>query len=170
MRAKFEAHSQGLLIEEGVLCGVGERYKDLVHSLMAMQTLRVDQIRAMTFIPQQGTPMAARFSVGAYREILLIAMMRLMFPEALIPASLDVDGIHGLKQRLDAGANVVTSIVPPGSGLAGVARPSLDIEEGKRTVSKVDKVLNACRLQAATLKEYEDWIDKRKQFNENNYP
>jgi len=45
---------------------------------------------------------------------------------------LDVDGLAGLKQRLEAGANVVTTIVPPGRGLAGVVRHSLDIEDGKR--------------------------------------
>lgn len=48
--------------------------------------------------------------------------MRLLFPDKLIPASLDVDGISGLELRLMAGANVVTSIIPPNEGLAGVAQ------------------------------------------------
>jgi methylornithine synthase len=46
-----------------------------------------------------------------------------------------------LKKRLHAGANVVTSIVPPGGGLAGVARPAMDIEEGRRAAMEEDEAL-----------------------------
>jgi methylornithine synthase len=161
MAAKINAHSNGLLIEEGLLCGVGETLDDMVHSLTAMKDLQADQIRAMTFIPQPGTPMAANAPVGAHRETILTAVMRLVFPDIMIPASLDVDGIDGLKRRLNAGANVVTSIVPPGAGLAGVARPSLGIEDSKRTVSAVTKVLAACGLETATQEEYNHWIAGR---------
>ena len=63
MTAKINAHSNGLLIEEGLLCGVDETLDDIAHSLMAMKKLRADQIRSMTFIPQPGTPMADRKSV-----------------------------------------------------------------------------------------------------------
>ena len=63
----------------------------------------------------------------------MIAVMRLAMPDRLIPASLDVEGIAGLEARLEAGANVVTSIVPPQSGLAGVSQAELDIDAGLRT-------------------------------------
>jgi methylornithine synthase len=161
LKSKVEARRQGLLIEEGLLCGAGETCSDLMHSLSAMQELQADQVRAMTFIPQPGTPMAGRFRSEAQRETLLIAVMRLVFPDRLIPASLDVDGIEGLRRRLDAGANVVTSIVPPGSGLAGVASPSMGIEDGSRTVGTVSKALAACGLKAATHEVYERWINRR---------
>ncbi len=162
MASKNNAHSNGLLIEEGLLCGVGETLDDIAHSLTVMKDLQADQIRAMTFIPQPGTPMAAISPVGAHRETILTAVMRLVFPHLLIPASLDVDGIDGLKRRLDAGANIVTSIVPPGAGLAGVARQSLDIEDGRRTVSEVTRVLATCGLEAGTQAEYGHWIAKRR--------
>ena len=55
------------------------------------------------------------------RELLIIAMLRLAFPDRLIPASLDIEGLEGLQLRLDAGANVVTSLIVPGAGLTGVA-------------------------------------------------
>jgi methylornithine synthase len=86
----------------------------------------------------------------------------LILPDMLIPASLDVDGLDGLKARLYAGANVVTSIVPPKKGLAGVANHSLDIEDSKRTMEHVLPVLKECSLQAATQKEYQTWIQNRK--------
>lgn len=162
MTAKINAHSNGLLIEEGLLCGVDETLDDIAHSLMAMKELHADQIRSMTFIPQPGTPMAGISPTGPHRETILTAVMRILFPGILIPASLDVDGIDGLKRRLDAGANVVTSIVPPGSGLAGVARHSLGIEDGSRTVSAVSSVLAACGLEMASQEEYGQWITRRK--------
>jgi methylornithine synthase len=63
---------------------------------------------------------------------------------------------------MQAGANVITSIVPPGSGLAGVARPSLDIEDGRRTVAGVRKVLEDCGLRPSDRGEYLAWIQQRR--------
>ena len=75
--------------------------------------------------------------------------MRLAMPDRLIPASLDVDGIAGLERRLQAGANVVTSIVPPTVGLAGVSQAELDIDEGYRTVHGVLPHLERLGLRPA---------------------
>ena len=158
---KQTAHRLNLLIEEGLLCGVGETSQDIAQSIKAMQALDADQIRVMNFVPQPGTPMESRTPANSQREMLISAVMRLVFPNRLIPASLDVDGIDGLKMRLDAGANVVTSIVQPGEGLAGVAQHALDIEDGKRTQASVLKVLKACKLRTATHEEYLTWIKSR---------
>ena len=163
LETKLKAHRLNLLIEEGLLCGVGETPRDIAQSIEAMQVLDADQIRVMNFVPQPGTPMERRIPADPQREMLISAVMRLVFPNRLIPASLDVDGIEGLKQRLEAGANVVTSIVQPGEGLAGVARHSLDIEEGKRTHASVLKVLKTCGLETATNDEYLTWIKSRQQ-------
>lgn len=163
LETKLKAHRLNLLIEEGLLCGVGETAHDIAQSIEAMQALDADQIRVMNFVPQPGTPMESRIPAEPQREMLISAVMRLVFPDRLIPASLDVDGIDGLKQRLEAGANVVTSIVQPGQGLAGVAQHSLDIEEGKRTHASVLKVLKTCGLRTATNDEYLTWIKSRQQ-------
>lgn len=163
LETKLKAHRLSLLIEEGLLCGVGETSRDIAQSIEAMQALDADQIRVMNFVPQPGTPMGSRMPAEPQREMVISAVMRLVFPDRLIPASLDVDGIDGLKQRLEAGANVVTSIVPPGAGLAGVAQHSLDIEEGKRTHAAVLKVLDANGLRPATNDGYLGWIKSRRQ-------
>ena len=163
MDTKRRAHELGLLIEEGLLCGVGETVDDIAHSIEFMQKLNADQIRVMNFVPQPGTPMAERQPSDPRKETLICAVMRLVFPDRLIPASLDVDGLAGLKKRLDAGANVVTSIVPPGEGLAGVAQHALDIEDGRRTNASVLKVLEKNGLRPATHAEYQDWIKIRQQ-------
>ena len=163
MDTKRCAHELGLLIEEGLLCGVGETVDDTARSIEFMQKLDADQVRVMNFVPQPGTPMAERKPPDPLRESLICAVMRLVFPNRLIPASLDVDGLAGLKRRLDSGANVVTSIVPPGEGLAGVAQHSLDIEDGRRTNASVLKVLGNNGLRPATNSEYQNWVKSRQQ-------
>ena len=163
MQGKVDAHHLGLLVEEGLLCGVGETAAQIAQSLETMKQLEADQVRVMNFVPQPGTPMAKQRPPDQLRETLITAVMRLAFPDRLIPASLDVEGIAGLKSRLNSGANVVTSIVPPGEGLVGVAQHSLNIEEGGRTTASVENVLKRLGLEPATREEYRNWIYRRQQ-------
>lgn len=161
LQVKMKAHLQGMLIEEGLLAGVGESRDDIAVSIDMMRRLNADQVRIMNFVPQKGTPMAACVPSDSFRELVVAAVMRLSLPDRLIPASLDVDGLSGLKRRLDAGANVITSLVPPGQGLAGVAQSSLDIEEGNRTAKSVIRVLEENELFPASLEEYRVWVQNR---------
>ncbi len=161
-RSKVAAKARGMLVEEGLLCGVGETSRDLVNSFDAMARLGADQVRAMTFVPQAGTPMADQPPASSLRECIAIALMRIAFPGLLIPASLDVNGLAGLRRRLEAGANVVTSLVPSGRGLAGVAQSALDIEDGRRSVEGIAPTLRTCGLQPATTDQYRHWVAARK--------
>lgn len=161
MEKKRLAHSMGLLVEEGVLCGIGETNADLVESIIQMRVIDVDQARAMTFIPHQDTPLKDHPTDSDMRELQTLAVMRLAFPDRLIPASLDVRGLEGLRDRLHAGANVVTSIVPPGRGLNGVANKSLDIESSRRTCASVERILAKEGLQTANQDTYDQWVAAR---------
>lgn len=161
IKKKHFARSIGLLVEEGLLTGIGDEAKDVAYSLEAMKKMDVDQARVMSFVPQKGTPMAGWNTPSRLRELKIIAVMRLLFPDRLIPASLDVDGIVGLKQRLDAGANVVTSIIPPREGLAGVSNCTPDIEDGNRNAGRVREILEECGLRAAKVSEYARWVTER---------
>jgi methylornithine synthase len=163
-QAKLDAQQAGLLVEEGVLCGVGESPAQLAGSIEAMRRLHADQVRAMRFVHQPGVPLRPRRGPDAAtrRERLMIALMRLAFPDRLIPASLDVEGLEGLTRRLEAGANVVTSIVPAGESLAGVAQVSLDIEEGRRSVQAAVQVLEHSGCRAATAAEYAAYLSRRR--------
>jgi len=158
------ARQFGMLVEDGILLGVGETIFDRVDSIIAMKQNDVDQARVMSLVPQPQTPFAEISGPPTMIECLCIAVMRLTMPDRLIPASLDVDGIKGLKMRLEAGANVVTSIIPPKSMLAGVSQSSLDIEQGLRTVAEVDKVLADMGLKIADAKAYESWMGARKKL------
>ena len=127
-------------------------------SVATMRDAAWEQVRIMTFVPQAGTPLEDVVPAGDLDELLTIAVLRLACPQALIPASLDVDGIAGLERRLNAGASVVTSIVPPTRGLAGVSQSELDIEEGHRTVEGVLPHLARLGMRAGTVEEYRAWL------------
>ena len=157
-QARLGAARLGLLVEDGELLGVGETLADRALTVMAMRDEPIDQVRVMTFVPQPGTPLADVPPSGRLAELVTIATMRLVMPDRLIPASLDVDGIAGLESRIAAGANVVTSLVPPHSGLAGVSQSELDIDEGLRTAPVVTERLATTGLRVATAAEYGAWV------------
>ncbi|MGI6766752.1 MAG: methylornithine synthase PylB [Lentihominibacter sp.] len=162
MHAKLFAAEQGMLIEEGLMSGIGESYEDIAHSLIRMGEIGAGQMRVMSFVPQKGSPMENSETPDRITELKIIALMRIMYPWVLIPASLDVDGIAGLEARLNAGGNVVTSIIPPRTGLAGVAQNSMDVDDGGRTVEEVKKILEAIGLKAASTEEYRKYLGELK--------
>jgi methylornithine synthase len=157
------AHQSGMLAEEGIMIGVGESLSDRAHSVQTMGELMVDQVRAMSFVPQQNTPMEMNAPSPYIDELLTIAVMRMVHPTKLIPASLDIEGVSGLAPRLAAGANVITSIIPPRRGLAGVAQHELDIDDGGRSVHHIEEVLDATGATKASLTEYTGLVDSWKQ-------
>lgn len=159
---RVTARRVGMLVEDGLLLGVGETIRNRADSIMIMKQNDLQQVRVMSFVPQPQTPLVDMPAPQRMIEYLGIAVMRLLMPERLIPATLDVEGIKGLKMRLEAGANVVTSIIPPRDKLAGVAQSSLDVEEGLRTVPEVEKILNNMGLCPATAEEYASWVNARK--------
>lgn len=158
MNAKLYARERGMLIEEGLLAGVGETEEDIADSLITMGEIGARQVRVMSFIPQEGSPMENCESPNRMEELKIIALMRILYPTALIPASLDVDGIKGLKDRINAGANLITSIIPPRSGFMGVAHNTMDVDEGGRTVEEARSILDQMGLTIASREEYKRFI------------
>ena len=163
---KKKAKTFGMMIEEGILCGAGESIDDILDSFDAIRELDADQTRVMGFVPQKGTPMERYQRKGNQLELIILAIMRLLFPNRLIPASLDVEGSGGLEMRLSAGANVVTSIIPAGDGLAGVAQNSLNIEDAGRTVAYIRKKLALYgKYEIAGPNEFIHYMTSRKNIN-----
>lgn len=158
IHAKKKARECGMRIEEGLMTGLGETVSDIAEALIAIKELDVSQMRVMTFVPQSGTPMADCKPQNHDMELKIIALMRLLNHKVLIPASLDVEGIAGLESRINAGCNVVTSIIPPTAGLAGVAQSTKDVGEGYRTVAGVVPRLEKMGMRAATIDEYREWL------------
>jgi Biotin synthase and related enzymes len=162
MHAKLYAKEKGMLIEEGIMVGIGETPEDIADSLLEMGKIGAKQMRVMSFVPQKGIPMEHMEKPDPLLELKVIAIMRLLYPTALIPASLDIDGIMGLHDRIDAGANLITSIIPPKSGLMGVAQNVMDVDEGGRTVAEATVILREMGCEPATAEEYRNYINKLK--------
>jgi len=160
--AKINAKKAGLLLEEGLLLGVGERYQDTSLAFKEMERLGPSQVRAMSFRPQIGTPMVHVKANGSLRELQTIATFRLCFPDKLIPASLDVDGLEGVKNRLNAGANVITSLIPANYELAGVSSARSGVETGQRSVGSVAPVVESAGLKIAAPGTYRTWLNEEK--------
>ncbi len=158
MKAKFLAKEMGLLIEEGILLGVGESEEDRVNSFFTMKEIGVDQARVMGFVPQQETPMGSNLSPPILDEMKSIALLRLIHPDKLIPASFDIDGLKGLQLRLLAGANVITSLIPQTSGLLGVAASDLGINQGIRSIQAIKSYLEGIGLKIASTQQYFEYI------------
>lgn len=156
---KIWAMEAGLLAEDGMMIGLGESVRDRAETIAEMSSLGCGQVRAMTFVPQTGTPMQDFTPYDSTEELKAIAIMRLLNPDKLIPCSLDVEGIAGLKTRINAGANVVTSIVPPSKHLAGVAQHELDIENGNRSVEHVFEMLEDMGHHHASSAEYRSFLE-----------
>ena len=164
-RTRFDAAACGLLAEDGLLTGVGESAADLADSILGMAREPLSQVRAMSYVPHESTFSSSAGDTLEERrshELLAIAAMRLAMEDRLIPASLDVDGLEGLAMRLEAGANVVTSIVPSGCGLAGVASKDLDIENQRRSVAAVVGRLGELGIEPASPGEYRAWVERRR--------
>jgi len=157
IEAKNYARKKGILIEEGVLTGAGGNVISLADSVMKITETGASQVRVMTYRPPSGVS-----GVDFGSEILSIAVMRILYPDLLIPASMDVCDSAGLEERLNAGANVITSLVPPHKGLSGVASVERGIDDGGRTVGGIAETLKKCGLRAAEPGEYRSFINSKK--------
>lgn len=164
--ARRAATRLGLHAEDGLLVGAGASPELLADAVLHMAGQELRQVRAMRYVPHASTcPPLGTVSgqPGDLRdepdqELALMAVLRLVMPSRCIPASLDVDGLDGLAARLDAGANVVTSLVPAGEGLRGVASDDLDIDNNRRCAEAVRTALRRQGLRPATREEYQSWL------------
>jgi methylornithine synthase len=153
--ARSFAKEKGYCIEDGILTGVGNDIESTILSLKGMKTNDPDMVRVMTFLPQEGTPLSDFKDKSIISELKIISILRLMFPECLIPASLDLEGIDGMVPRLNAGANIVTSILPSDSRLEGVANYDREFEERDRDIKSVIKRLESMGMTPAQQVEFE---------------
>ena len=160
LHAREFARDIGYCVEDGILTGVGNDIESTIRSLRGMKNGHPDMVRVMTFVPQEGTPLEKVSQISSLSELKIISVLRLMFPEKLIPASLDLEGIDGMVHRLNAGANVVTSIISSDSSLEGVVNYDRELEERDRDSKSVIKRLRTMGMEPASQEEFNRIIDK----------
>ncbi|MDD2440084.1 MAG: methylornithine synthase PylB [Methanosarcinaceae archaeon] len=158
IEARRFAKEKGYCVEDGLLTGIGNDIDSTVLSLRGMEAHKSDMVRVMTFIPQEGTPFEGQQQNSNLSELKIIAVLRLLFPDRLIPASLDLEGIDGMELRLNAGANIVTSILPPDSELEGVANYDRKLEERDRDIKSVIQRLKTMGMEPASQADFEKFL------------
>ena len=158
----------GFLIEDGILTGLLDNEKEdipiIIKSIKEMKKQKLDQVRVMTFEPQKGTVFEYKKRKSDLLELKTISLLRILFPDILIPASLDIDGINGIKKRILAGANVVTSIIQKNNFLEGVVNfdRDIDFQKRERDVSSVVNSIMDIGMIPASEEDFENYINRRK--------
>jgi methylornithine synthase len=148
------AKKTGMCVEDGMLTDIEPNRESTFKSLKGLEQTDPDMVRVMTFVPQKGTVLGEKLPGKSKSELKIIAILRLMFPDRLIPASLDLEGIDGMVCRLNAGANVVTSIIPSGSSLEGVVNYDRNLAERDRDAHSVVKRLESMGMKPAEQDDF----------------
>lgn len=106
----------GYQVGMGMMIGVpGQTVDHLVEDLLLMKEYNPHMIGIGPFIPHRETPFASASPGDLRRTLILLSIVRLMFPDALIPATTALSTLdaEGRKQGVLSGANVVMPNLSP---------------------------------------------------------
>lgn len=112
----FDLKSIGFQVGSGFMVGSpGQTVDYLVEDLRFLQALGPAMIGIGPFIPHRETPFCDEPAGSLKRTLNLVAILRLMFPKALIPSTTALGTIdpNGRELGLKAGANVVMPNLSP---------------------------------------------------------
>lgn len=112
----FDLKAIGYQVGSGFMVGSPyQTVENLVADLRFLQRLRPDMIGIGPYITHAETPFAGQKNGSLALTLRLIAVLRLMFPHALLPATTALGTIHpeGREMGLKAGANVVMPNLSP---------------------------------------------------------
>ena len=113
----------------GFMAGLpGQASADLVADLRFVASLQAEMVGIGPFIPHPDTPLAGAPGGGVELTLRLVALTRLLLPEALIPATTALGSLDpiGREKALRAGANVVMPSLTPTA-----VRPLYQLYPGK---------------------------------------
>ncbi len=116
MRCLFDLKEAGFQTGTGFMVGSPfQTAENILSDLRFMQKLQPDMIGIGPFIPAAGTPFGGYPAGELSLTLRLISIIRLMFPNALIPSTTALGTIHpnGREMGLSAGANVVMPNLSP---------------------------------------------------------
>ena len=115
-RCLEDLKSLGYQVGSGFMVGSPfQTIEHIVADLRYLQQLEPDMIGIGPFIPHHQTPFADKEQGNLHLTLRLIAILRLMFPNALLPSTTALGSIHpqGRKMGLRCGANVVMPNLSP---------------------------------------------------------
>lgn len=93
----------------------GQRPEHLEKDLQFIRELQPDMVGIGPFIPQRDTPFGGEPAGSLELTLILLAMIRLMLPHILLPATTALGTLHerGLEMGIQAGANVCMPNLTP---------------------------------------------------------
>ncbi|MBN2221853.1 MAG: [FeFe] hydrogenase H-cluster radical SAM maturase HydE, partial [Vallitaleaceae bacterium] len=106
----------GFQIGAGFMVGLpNQSHDDLINDLIYLKELEPHMVGIGPFIPHKDTPLHAESAGDKDLTCILLAMVRLLLPKALIPATTALGSIDskGREQGIKAGANVVMPNLSP---------------------------------------------------------
>lgn len=143
----FDLKEIGFQVGSGFMVGSpGQTAENLLADLRFLQELKPDMIGIGPFIPHHNTPFANCPAGSVELTVRLVAILRLMFPTALIPATTALGTLvpDGRERGLMAGANVVM--------------PNLSPQEARARYNLYDNKLSVGAESAEGLKILEEKI------------
>ena len=117
MQCLSDLRSIGYQVGCGMMVGSpGQRVEHLIRDIRYIQSFRPEMVGIGPFIPHHDTPYAKESSGSVALTLRLLAIIRLMLPECLLPATtaLGTLDVKGREKGLLAGANVVMPNLSPG--------------------------------------------------------
>lgn len=106
----------GYQVGAGFMVGLpGQSNADYVNDLLFLKKLQPEMVGIGPFIPQKDTPLGKEEGGTVEDTIVLLALIRLLLPEVLLPATTALGSIDplGREKGLKAGANVVMPNLSP---------------------------------------------------------
>lgn len=119
----------GFQVGAGFMVGLpGQTNADLVMDLRFLHTFRPHMIGIGPFIPHSDTPLKGSEGGTVDKTLIMVALTRLMVPDALMPATTAMGTLDpsGREKAIKAGANVVMPNLSPIE-----SRPKYEIYENK---------------------------------------
>jgi len=150
MRCLEDLAALGYQVGSGNLVGLqGQTIESLAGDLAFFRRGGFDMISVSPFIPHSQTPLAGEPAGDLEMTVKMIALTRILCPDAHIPASTAIGSLHGRDERpraLAAGANVIMPNFTPGD-----VRRLYDIYPGKagcdltpqRSIAAVEQMVTA---------------------------
>ncbi|MHB9131036.1 MAG: [FeFe] hydrogenase H-cluster radical SAM maturase HydE [Armatimonadota bacterium] len=132
----------GYELGSGVMVGLpGQTPATLAGDVMWLHEIGAEMIGVGPFIPHPNTPLKDETGGTVEQTLRLVAVLRLVLPDAHIPATTAMGSLHprGRERALEAGANVVMPNVTPTE-----TRPKYDIYPGKICLSDDAKHCRGC--------------------------
>ncbi len=116
MRCLWDLKRIGYQVGAGFMVGLpGQTNEDLVMDLRFLADLQPHMVGIGPFIPHHDTPLAAEPAGTLDQTVTLLALLRLLLPNVLLPATTALGSIDplGREEGIRAGANVVMPNLTP---------------------------------------------------------